>query len=95
MFQLHVRAVTTSLCGEPNKNLTCKIKASPAVPEYLNMKADEKCPGKSGVSLPCEEVTFLKQHSLNLILCTGFGRRERERGEIVFERLAETEGESL
>ena len=54
--------------------LTC-----PAMPEYLNMKADEKCPGASGASLPCEEATFLKQHPLNLILCTEFGRRERER----------------
>lgn len=67
------------------------------MPEYLNMKADEKCPGWSGVSLPCGEVTFLKQHSLNLILCTEFGKRGREGGEreIVCERLVETEGESL
>ena len=53
----------------------------------LKGKADEKCPGRrSVVSFPCEEVTFLKAPSL--------AKTHRE-GEIVLERLVETEGERL
>lgn len=54
------------------------------------MKADEKYPSRSAVPLPCEEVKFLKQHSLNLILSSLARVRE---GEIGCERLAETERE--
>lgn len=76
LIQLHAES---RVAVEKQLKHSMWTEACPTVAEYLNMKADEKYPSRRQVSLPCEEVTFLKQHSLNLILCTEFGKSARGR----------------